>query len=348
MARFYAVFDPDYTLGGATSEKVYIGGVAGTKSELSASAAVLRNGLLESRSILSNQMYGQMDAANIDGSKGIIIPYDVITRSGGNFQFSNVYTSSISGVVIPAQYSTRPSDAFISSSDPRLYATGDSGSILDGYYASASSALNNILVNKIQAAVGNTTNYGPFSAQSVACSGKTIQKLLSIYHDEDLEYFEWNTYYVGNVTALSPGGPFTGINSKPRNQDLEWTITLTPSNIADAYGYVFWEIAKLIGPIPATTTYNLKHKTGTALVGTGAGRRWDVSGSAAFEIKIPSGTLAAGDYYINLFGYFQDDTYPNDCGSPCATQALDSSNPCYYERLNTNVPPAAIAWLTMT
>ncbi len=97
MARFYAVFDPSTTAAIGNSpyfyEKRYIGANAGTSSQLSASAALLRNGLMASQSILSTEMYAQMDSSNEDGSKGIIIPYDSLTTSGSNLVLMRLHFS---------------------------------------------------------------------------------------------------------------------------------------------------------------------------------------------------------------------------------------------------------------
>lgn len=339
MARFYAVFDPATTsteLGDAGYQKVYIGANAGTSAQLSASAALLRDGLIVSRSALSTAMYAQMDSANIDGSKGIIIPYDSITRTGGNLNFDNVYTSSITGVVIPPNYSTRPTDAFISASDPRLYATGDTGTISDSLYANAASAVDTILRTKIQAAVGNTTNYGPYSAQSIPCVGKENNMLVSIFHNETLDYFGWDSYLPpdANVGGTALGGPYTGPASKPRNQDFNFNLTLNSS----FKGNIFIEIAELIGPAPSTTVYQLKAADGVTNLRNNA---WPVGpGPASIAAKIPANALAAGDYGLRWFAFFRDETF-STCFSPCSALP-ESGNDCYYSRIAPQV------WLTLT
>jgi hypothetical protein len=324
MARFYAVFDP--TTGGAPTppdtyhDKRYIGANGGTTSSLSASAALLRDGLIASRSALSSQMYSVMDNSNKDGAKGIIIPYDSMTFSGGNLNFSNVYTSSISGVVRPTNPSTRPPDAFISSSDPRLYATGDTGAIPQQYYVSAAEAINDLLRNKIQTAIGNTVNSGPYvrtPCSSIAFyGGPNARKDLSIFHSNDMSYFAWDDFQPGEPT-LNPQGPYTAGAALPRGSQNTLTFRWDTQFSSDRYGSLYIFRARFIGPSPASTAYILSGSSGTGLEATSI----DMSGgTTSFDVVIPANTLSAGNYKIEWTAYFRDAIY-SGCTSPCTSTA---------------------------
>jgi len=324
MARFYAVFDPNYTnaIGNSPTfyERRFIGANGGNSSSLSASAALLRDGLIASRSALSSQMYSVMDNSNKDGAKGIIIPYDSITLSGGNLNFSNVYTSSIAGVVYPANPSTRPPDAFISSSDPRLLATGDTGAIMQGYYLSASAAINDLLQNKIQTAIGNTINAGPYTrtpCQAISFfGGPTARRNLSIHHDENMDYFAWDDFQPGEPT-LNPGGPYTGPAALSRGVQNDLSFQWSTGYVSDRAGVLNIFRARLIGPSPSTAIYRLSGSSGVGLEGTTV----DMSGgSLSFTVRIPANTLSSGNYKIEWQAWFKDVTYPN-CISPCTSTA---------------------------
>lgn len=318
MARFYAVFDPSTTAAIGNSpyfyEKRYIGANAGTSSQLSASAALLRDGLIASQSILSSEMYAQMNASNRDGSKGIIIPYDVLTTNGSNLEFSNVYTSSISGVVHPASSLTRPSDAFISASDPRLFATGDTGAILKSYYTNAGAAVNTLLTSKIQVAVGNTTNGGPF--QRAACSGKTDQRNVSINYDYDFSYFAWDDFQPGEPT-LNPGGPYTGPAALTRGVQNDLSFQWSTQFVGDRAGKLYVQLCRLV-PTGSGTTYQLKDTSGTNI----AGQEFDMSGgSLSFTVRIAQNSVNTGGYRLEWTAYFRDATYGSACTSPCTSTA---------------------------
>lgn len=327
MARFYAVFDPNTTAAIGSSpyfyEKRYIGANAGTSSSLSASAALLRNGLMASQSILSTEMYAQMDSSNEDGSKGIIIPYDSLTTSGSNLVFSNVYTSSISGVVHPANPLTRPADTFISSSDPRLYATGDSGSILNSYYTNAGAAVNELLRNKIQVAVGNTTNAGPF--QRDACFGKTNQRNTSINYDYDFSYFAWDDFQPGDPTFN-----FTQQTGLIRTVNNDITFNFNTNFVSDRAGTLYIQRAELSPTGSSLPIYKLKDTSNNNL----DGQFIDLSGGAlSFTARISGSTMPAGGYKLTLTAYFRDATYTG-CISPCTSSAAYGPNSCEYTSTN--------------
>jgi len=327
MARFYAVFDPSATAAIDSSpyfyEKRYIGANAGTSSSLSASAALLRDGLIASQSILSSEMYAQMDAANKDGSKGIIIPYDVLTTNGSNLEFSNVYTSSISGVVHPASSLTRPSDTFISASDPRLFATGDTGAILKSYYTNAGSAVNELLTSKIQVAVGNTTNGGPF--QRDACSGKTNQRNTSINYDYDFSYFAWDDFQPGDPTFN-----FTQQTGLIRTVNNDIAFNFSTNFVSDRAGTLYIQTAYFSPTGSSTPQYQLKDTSNNNL----DGQSIDLSGGAlSFTARIFANSMPAGGYKLTFTAYFRDATYTT-CISPCTSSAAYGPNSCEYTSTN--------------
>lgn len=352
MARAYAVFDPDLSvtnLDNSGYQKVYIGANGGTKAQLAAAATLLRDGLIASQSALSNAVYAVLDEVNENGGRGVIIPSDVITRTGGNLSWTNVYTSSVAGIKTPSDYSTRPPVSPLPSTAASLIGPADpidAGTISDGLYLSASNAVGDILNNKIQAAIGNTTNNGPFSSRFPACEGYETSRSLSIFYDKNQTHFGWDTYRPGNVSISDAlGGPFIGGGSVSRGSDFEHTISLTSAEVSDRYSYLFVRYAILIGPSPATTEYYLSSSAGVPLGAKGPknpGTQYGpLTGTSTISFKIPANTLAAGNYQIKWMAYFRDTSFPTFCESPCSTGSEDSTNPCFYQQ-------SGGTWLTMT
>lgn len=228
MARFYAPFDPNYTNGtliGSGHNKRWIAGGD------SASAATVRNGLIASRSALSGQMLAQLNAANtfVTPTRGIIIPSDGITFSAGNLSWNNVYSGSIRGLKYEEDPSVRISQS-ISVNDTNIIGAvtpADPGSILQGYYYSASAAVDETLRLLIfSASGGSLTLGGPYQRPGNYPS----RTLHSVYHDYQLTYFAWDDF--------TPGAPREAATTTPASSNINNTywysnpfdITLNWSN----------------------------------------------------------------------------------------------------------------------
>jgi uncharacterized membrane-anchored protein len=230
MARFYAPFNPSYTnatLIGLGYDKRWI--ISGD----SASSATQRNGLIASRSALSGQMLAQLNAANtfVTTTRGIILPGDGITFSGGNLSWNNVYSGSIDGLKYEVDPSVRIKQP-ISIADTGIIGAvtpADPGSILQGYYYSASTAVDEtirLLIYSGSASFVLQADGGPYQRPGNYPS-KTLH---SVYHDYQLTYFAWDDF--------TPGKPREAATTTPASSNINNTywysnsfnITLNWSN----------------------------------------------------------------------------------------------------------------------
>ena len=221
MARFYARFDSGSP--GGWSPDPQTGILVGTSADgyfdqyqitaspnSSASAALLRDGLIASRSAVSTDIYQELDAVNQDGALGIYFPSNVFQTTAGVLTGS-AYTASATttqGIITPSNYRTRPTASIISSQTSLIGLTDppDSASVNYDVYLSASSAVTTVL-NSIQNGAGVAVT--PFLRQG----NQPSRTLHSIWHDPDLQYFAWDD--------LTPGTP--------------QTVTLTESSSTNFY-----------------------------------------------------------------------------------------------------------------
>ena len=206
MARWYARFD-----GGSVSALDSVNGTEGYFTKLrigasSASAALLRDGLIASKSALSTDVYADLDGVNINGQRGIYFPSDAATVSAPTFaSWSTAYTSSLEGIKIPTtntygvadsvNYSKRVTQSvsytssFVTSSSP-LDPIGTSYAT----YYSASSAVRAI-VDVIQTTGGTITT--PYTRPGSNPS-RTIH---SLWSNPTTDYFAWDDFSPGQPTA---------------------------------------------------------------------------------------------------------------------------------------------------
>lgn len=224
MARFYARFDSGSPGGWNTPldseaadtgffDRRYV-------SAGSASAALLRDGLIASRSAVSTDVYVDLDDGNQDGSKGIYFPPDSGPFSTNNSTFvswSNAYTSSFDGIKTPTSneygyadsvpnYSKRPT-ASVTSGMTNIIGPAtpvDSIGVAYSTYTAATTAVKAVL-DAIQSG-------GPYGR----LGNYPNRTLLSVWHDPDLQYFAWDDF--------TPAQP------------LSFGVT-DPGNISDEYYY---------------------------------------------------------------------------------------------------------------
>ncbi len=201
MARFYARFDSgsESTLDNNFFERRRIG--AG-----SASAALLRDGLISSRSVLSTDIYADLDGVNKDASRGTYFPPDSgpFSTDGSTFvSWSTAYTSSVDGIKFPVtnsygsatviNYSKRPTASILSTMTPQLVTASVPNDPVGASYTTYINATNavNTVLNLIQDAT--TTLSTPYTRPGTTPS-RTVH---SIWHDPDLQYFAWDDFTPG-------------------------------------------------------------------------------------------------------------------------------------------------------
>lgn len=250
MARFYAKFDSgsagwlsafDSTLTQKNAfKRAYI-------AQGSASAALLRDGLIASRSAVSAAVKAEIASTYHNGALGTYFPPDsgpFSTDSATFVSWSNVYTSSVAGIIIPADYRTRPTASVLSTMTSLVGGVTpiDSMSISWGLYTSASQAVLTTLQSIVtgSGAGGAATPYmrtvgyevGGFPQQT----NYTSRILHGIWHDKDLTYFAWDDFTPGQppkpTISFNNGHP-TGNRAAPTNYTVYWsTASATPEKFA--------------------------------------------------------------------------------------------------------------------
>jgi hypothetical protein len=203
MARFYAKFDSG-SAGWVSALDNTAGDGYFTRRRIStnsASAALLRDGLITSRSALSVDIYEDLDPTNRDGSKGIYFPPDSGPFSTNNSTFvswSNAYTSSVAGIVTPADYRTRPTASILSTQTTLVGPASPVDSVGASYttYINASNAVKAVL-DVVQTGAGVVTT--PFTRLG-NFSSRTLH---SIWHDPNLQYFAWDDFTPGTPDLQS-------------------------------------------------------------------------------------------------------------------------------------------------
>lgn len=245
MARFYAKFDSGSA--GWVSALDTTGSSTGFFERRrialdSASAAPYRDGLIISRSALSTDSMADIPPSYRDGSLGTIVPADLYTTDYATYaSWSAVYTSSVNtppGVIIPADYRTRPTASILSTNGTIGGATASVG-VSYIAYASLSLAVRQVL-DIIQDGGANLNS--PYTRLGSNPS-RTIH---SIWHDQDLQYFGWDDFTPGtpqNFTFTFPQASAGKVYIED-SEDLSIVFTWTPEFQADRAGDV---------PINATT-----------------------------------------------------------------------------------------------
>jgi hypothetical protein len=183
MARFYAAFDNE----GITALEAINASNCYQRVAIS-NGSTLKSALVSTRSALSSAALAQMDAANRDGSLGIVVPRDAVTRSGGNYSWSNLYTNS--GAVWPSDPRIRPtSEILIAGSTP--VSPTDAGTIDESLYTNAQTAVENVLSAMTGGGPRGRIGLNPF------------RTMASIWHDHDLTFFAWDDFTPGAVIGLN-------------------------------------------------------------------------------------------------------------------------------------------------
>ena len=242
MARWYAKFDA-----GTVSALDNVNSTEGFFERLrvsggSSSAAPLRDGLIASRSAVSNDVYDDLDAANKDGSKGIYFPPDIATLPSSTLiSWSTAYTSSVNGIKTPTtntygvsdsvNYSQRPTGSVTSSQVTLVGPTNPLDPVQLNYnvYLSASQAVRAV-INTFQN-ISTSTVTTPYTRLGQDES----RTLHSIWHNPTLDYFAWDDFTPGqpsatmDIYALNKGTspPEVYPGGDPVNTDLIISFTVS-------------------------------------------------------------------------------------------------------------------------
>lgn len=279
MARFYATFDN-------STES----GLEGNRYERKAftNGAALKQDILDTRAALSAAIYGQMDAANRNGSIGRVIPANAISLDGTNLSFGNVYTNT--AAVWPSDPSVRPTTAITTANSTPVSPT-DGGVVSQALYTNATAALG--------AALAGIAGGGPNGRIGL----NAWRTLASLWHDHALTYLAWDDF--------TPGTPqnFTNANNVVTGNSG------TPAQVSMEFGWLKEYEADLLGTIvvsgtitnnagftkafSATVNANLG---GTTIVVTDitAGGTFDIIASAQFfdgTIATHGGTPATATFF---------------------------------------------------
>jgi len=264
MARFYGKFDSGS--GGWVTELENNFFARSRIGADSASGALLRNGLIASRSVLSADVYEDLDETNKDGSKGIYFPPNLLTAPSDPFT-GTAYTSSVDGIKIPTtntygsptvvNYSLRPTASILSTQTTLVGPTNPLDTVSVSYttYVNASAAVTAVL-NAIQR--GSTVS-PTFTTPFARLGNFPSRTLHSIWHDPNLQYFAWDDFTPGTPQSVGAAAQQQG---NAVTIDISWNPGEFPN---DANGTVlitgtitrgFTTEADLYVELPASpTTY---------------------------------------------------------------------------------------------
>jgi hypothetical protein len=170
----------------------------------SASAALLRNGLISSRSLLSADIYEDLNNQLETAASGTYFPPDtpVFSTDGSTYvSWSSAYTSSIEGIKFTntntygtsttTNYSTRPTGSVLST-NIGVGQVNPANPVGASYttYTNTTNAVRAVL-DVIQD--GAATISTPFTRGGLNASRTNH----SIWHDPDLQYFAWDDFTPG-------------------------------------------------------------------------------------------------------------------------------------------------------
>lgn len=193
MARFYATFDNSTN---NTLESSYYGRIVMNNG------ATIKTNMLDARTALSTAVYAQMNSANINGASGVVVPTDVVTRTGGTYSWSNLYTNS--SAIWPANPATRPTSQILSTNSTPVSPT-DSGSFSDTLYTTAQSS--------VESAMTACANGGPRARLGV----NPWRTLASLHHDHSFTYIAWDDYTPGQPGSVA-------VNVSTTLVIVSWTV----------------------------------------------------------------------------------------------------------------------------
>jgi hypothetical protein len=186
MARWYASFDNSTVSGreAAASDGYY-------ERVAISNGSTLKSALISTRAALSSAAYAQINSGNQDGTLGIVVPTDVVTRGGGNYSWTNLYTNT--AAEWPSDPRVRPTAQILSSNSTAVSPT-DAGTISDTLYTDAQTALENCFTAMTGGGPRGRIGQNPW------------RTLASIFHDHGLAYLAWDDFTPGTVQTLTVTG----------------------------------------------------------------------------------------------------------------------------------------------
>jgi hypothetical protein len=275
-----------------------------------ANGSTKRTGLIASRSALSIDIYNELLPENKDGSKGIYFPPDEIVVAGGNVQ-GVAYTSTIPGIVIPANYSTRPT-ASVLSTNTNLTITNPKNS------ATASFATYTAAATAVKDTLDSIQNGGPYGRLGLNPS----RTLHSIYHDPDVLFFAWDDFTPGTPREL------IATSSLPVLQSIGLpAVYLQPEDTLILYlGWQREFLADALGTqVVSAQIVRMSNgqNTGTPLVNQNV-----TTGNPEYVWITPATTLGFDGqgfitYGVRLTASFSDITIPSHVSANATTLAAD-------------------------
>jgi hypothetical protein len=260
MARWYATFN---NTDNATLQADFFQRVTITNG------TTLQANLISTRSALSTAALAQLNVANRDGSLGIVVPADVITRSGGNLSWTNVFTNT--AAVWPSNPRIRPTAQILSTNSTPVSPT-DSGTITDTLYTNAQTAVENCLTSMAGGGPRARLGVNPF------------RTLASVWHDHNLTYLAWDDFTPGQPTALT-------INVSNTLVIVQWPIAGSYQYPADALASVTATYGGTINGVTYSGVLTVAPGSSQAQIPIGTsvptGAPWDITATAFFSYSSP-------------------------------------------------------------
>ncbi len=200
MARFYAKFD-----GGSVSALDNVNGAGGYFTQrriaaTSASGALLRDGLIASRSAVSADVYDDLDSVNRNGNNGTYFPPDTPTFPTATLvSWSTAYSSSVDGIKTPTtntygvadslNYSKRVTGSVVSTQPTLVGPTDPLDPVQLNYdvYTSASSAVRTTILSIVTGSSEVGLGRGSVSTPYGRLGQDESRTLYSIWHNPSVD-----------------------------------------------------------------------------------------------------------------------------------------------------------------
>jgi len=321
MARFYARFDSgsESALDNDYFDRRRIGAD-------SASGALLKLGLINSRSAVSDDVYDDLNSQFRSFASGTYFPPDASTFPTSTLiSWSTAYTSSVLGIRAPVaadntyggtsvlNYSRRPTGSVLSTQTTLTGPTNPLDPVQLNYnvYLSASNAVAATL-NVIQSGSGAN-----LQTPTTRTSNNLSRTLHSLWHNPTLDYFAWDDFTPGTPGQTTPTNQGNGTCQGSPNFYTQPTLRI----------YYSKQFANDFNPntkIDITVRYTSNNGGSTQFDGWSG---FDISGSGTFGnyryIEYVSSVLSEGtglgddiiDYNMEVTMSFLDPLITNSRGS---------------------------------
>ena len=324
MARFYARFD-HATITSLQENSSTKGFDKRTVGAVVGDGTLLRNGLIASRSALSDEVYLQLDSVNKGGTNGTYFPPDKFVTDQSTFISGAVYTSSLDGIKVPTtntydvgqavNYSKRPTASVLSSTVHVVSPANpvDTGSATYNTYINASTAVTNTL-NSIRRSDSAVTNRGPLAR----LGNNPSRTLHSIWNDPGLQYIAWDDYTPGtgsvltaNTTPEGGTGNVTYVTHSSAASVITIDLGWSTEYAADKLGTATLDIAAYYVDNDAVAASSISN-VNTSAAGTYS---WVVSNPASDFLRATGSNGMGVDVKVTSTIQFADVTIPTSFGA---------------------------------